>query len=155
MAGGRPSKFKPEYVGQAKKLAELGATDPQIADFFQVSISTVSLWKVEHAEFSEALKLGKVQADQRVEEKLYSRAMGFEHDEVDIRVVNGELVQTPIRKFYPPDTTACIFWLKNRQPESWRETKAIELTGKNGGPVRVARELTDDELANIAAGGSD
>jgi hypothetical protein len=155
MAGGRPSKFKPEYVGQAKKLAELGATDPQVADFFEVSISTVSLWKVEHAEFSEALKLGKVQADQRVEEKLYSRAMGFEHDEVDIRVVNGELVQTPIRKFYPPDTTACIFWLKNRQPDSWRETKAIELTGKNGGPVRVARELTDDELANIAAGGSD
>ena len=46
-----------------------------------------------------------------------SRANGYEHDEVDIRVVSGEIVQTPIRKYYPPDTTAAIFWLKNRRPD--------------------------------------
>ena len=62
-------------------------------------------------------------------------SMGYEHDETDIRVVDKEIVMTPIRKIYPPDTTAAIFWLKNRRPEQWRETKAVELTGAQGGPV--------------------
>ena len=134
----RPSKYKPEYAEQAKKLCALGATDPQLADFFQVALSTVSLWKVEHQEFSDALKLAKTEADEKVEQSLYKRAMGFECDEVDIRVVGGEIVQTPLRKIYPPDTTAAIFWLKNRKPEQWRETKAVELTGKDGGPVNAS-----------------
>jgi hypothetical protein len=146
MPAGRPSKYKPEYAQQAAKLCALGATDAQLADFFGVAISTVSLWKVQHAEFSEALKLVKDEVDQKVEQSLFRRAMGYEHDEVDIRVVNGEVVQTPIRKFYPPDTTACIFWLKNRKPAEWRETKAVELTGKDGGPVKVVASSIDEAL---------
>jgi hypothetical protein len=146
MPAGRPSKYKPEYAQQAAKLCALGATDAQLADFFGVAISTVSLWKVQHAEFSEALKLVKDEVDQKVEQSLFRRAMGYEHDEVDIRVVNGEVVQTPIRKFYPPDTTACIFWLKNRKPAEWRETKAVELTGKDGGPVKVVASSLDEAL---------
>jgi hypothetical protein len=48
---------------------------------------------------------------------------------VDIRVVGGDIVQTPIRKFYPPDTTAAIFWLKNRAPAQWRDKQEIEHSG--------------------------
>lgn len=134
---GRPSKYKPEFAQQAAKLCALGATDAQLADFFGVAISTISLWKVQHAEFSDALKLVKEEVDQKVEQSLFRRAMGYEHDEVDIRVVNGEVVQTPIRKFYPPDTTACIFWLKNRKPGEWREKIEQTLTGPNGGPIET------------------
>lgn len=137
MAGGRPSKYKPEFAQQAKKLCELGATDAQLADFFEVSVSTINLWKINFPEFSESISVPKEIADARVEQSLYRRAMGYEHDEVDIRVVNGEIVETPLRKYYPPDSTAMIFWLKNRKPEQWRETKAVELTGENGGPVKV------------------
>lgn len=118
---GRPTKYKAEYAKIAQKMCELGATDAQLADAFCVSISTVSLWKVKHPEFSDALTIPKDMADSRVEQSLYRRAMGYEHDEVDIRVVNGEIVETPIRKVYPPDSTAMIFWLKNRQPERWRD----------------------------------
>lgn len=150
---GRPSKYKPEYVEQAAKLCELGATDAQLADVFDVSVSTVSLWKVQHAEFSDALRVAKDKADQLVEQSLFRRATGYECDEVDIRVVGGEVIQTQIRKLYPPDTTAAIFWLKNRKPEQWRETKAVELTGKDGGPIDF-RQMTDEQLAAIAAGGS-
>src|SRR6478752_4057215 len=103
---GRPSKYKPDYAKQAAKLCLLGATDAQLADFFEVAVSTVNLWKVQYPEFSESIKLPKAESDTRVEQSLYMRAMGYEHDEVDIRVVGGGLVQTPIRKFYPPDTTA-------------------------------------------------
>lgn len=152
----RPSKYKPEFAAQATKLCALGATDSQLADFFEVAVSTISLWKVEHSEFSEALKMAKGEADSKVEQSLYRRAMGYECDEVDIRVIANVLVQTPIRKIYPPDTTAAIFWLKNRRPGDWREVKAVELTGANGGPVQtVARielvALCDDSTDRATA----
>jgi len=126
----RPTKYKPEYAGKAKKLCALGATDAQLADFFEVAVSTINLWKVEHPEFSESLKLAKEEADKRVEHSLYQRAMGYEHDEVDIRVVDHAIVKTELRKFYPPDTTAAIFWLKNRRPAEWRDKIEAEHSGE-------------------------
>jgi len=126
---GRPSKYRPEFVEQAEKLCRLGATDWEVADFFEVNIATLYRWKNEHEEFCDALKSGKVASDERVERSLYSRALGYEHDEVDIRVIDGVIVKTPIRKFYPPDTTAAIFWLKNRRPEKWRDKQEVEQTG--------------------------
>lgn len=138
----RPSKFKPDFVGQAEKLCKLGATDQEIADFFEVDVRTLYRWKGEYEEFCQALKSGKTEADNRVERSLFARANGYEHDEVDIRVVGGGIVQTPIRKYYPPDTTAAIFWLKNRKPEEWRESKAVELTGKDGGAVKTENHWT-------------
>jgi hypothetical protein len=129
MAGGRPSKYKPEHAKAAAKLCALGATDAQLADFFEVSVSTIALWKVQHTEFSDAIKVPKAQADERVEQSLFRRAMGYEHDEVDIRVIDKDVVITPIRKYYPPDSTAMIFWLKNRKPTEWREKQEIEHSG--------------------------
>lgn len=134
---GRPTKFKPEFVQQAEKLCRLGATDIEVADFFEIEVRTLYRWKAENEAFCQALKAGKDDADDRVERSLFARANGYEHDEVDIRVVGGGIVQTPIRKFYPPDTTAAIFWLKNRKPKEWRETKAVELTGPEGGAVQI------------------
>lgn len=126
---GRPSKYKPEFAKQAAKLCKLGATDAQLADFFQVSVSTINLWKVEHKEFSESIRVPKAEADERVEQSLYRRAMGYEHDEVDVKVIDKAVVLTPIRKYYPPDSTAMIFWLKNRKPAEWREKQEIEHSG--------------------------
>lgn len=136
---GRPSKYRPEFAEQAKKLCALGATDPQLADFFQVALSTVSLWKVQHKEFSDALSIPKAEADAKVEQSLYRRAMGYEHDEVDIRVIDGQIVETPIRKYYPPDTTAMIFWLKNRQPDAWRDKTQQELSGDVKTTIQIVR----------------
>jgi len=147
---GRPTKYKPEYAEQTAKLCALGATDAQLADFFEVSISTINLWKVKHPEFSESVSVPKEIADSRVEQSLYRRAMGYEHDEVDIRVVGGEIVETPIRKYYPPDSTAMIFWLKNRKSAEWREMKAVELTGAGGGPVESVLNVASLSTATLA-----
>lgn len=130
MAGGRPSSYKKEYVAQAAKLAALGATDADMANFFEVAISTFSLWKVKHQEFSEALKGAKEIADVRVETALYNRAMGYSHEDTDIRVIEGQVIVTPMIKHYPPDTTAAIFWLKNRKPDEWRDKRDIEHSGQ-------------------------
>jgi hypothetical protein len=126
----RPSKYKPEFVAQAEKLCKLGATDMEIADFFEVNVATLNRWKAEHEEFCASIKSGKSEADERVERSLFARANGFEHDDTDIRVVDGAVVQTPIRKHYPPDTTAAIFWLKNRRPGDWRDKQEVEHGGK-------------------------
>ena len=125
----RPTKFKEEYILQAEKLCKLGATDMEIADFLEVDVRTLYRWKGENEAFCQALKAGKDVADERVERSLFARANGYEHDEVDIRVVAGEIKQTPIRKYYPPDTTAAIFWLKNRRPAEWRDKQEIEHKG--------------------------
>lgn len=135
----RPSKYKPEFAAQAAKLCALGATDVEIADFFEVDVRTIHRWKGEFDEFCHSLRSGKEVSDERVERSLFARANGYEHDEVDIRVVSGEIVQTPIRKYYPPDTTAAIFWLKNRRPDLWRDKVEQTITGPNGGPVQVQR----------------
>lgn len=148
--GGRPSPFDEGYSASfeeaGRKLALLGATDKEIAEFFDISESTLNLWKTKHPEFSESLKAGKLMADASVADRLFHRAMGYEHDEVDIRVIDKEVVMTPIRKIYPPDTTAAIFWLKNRQREKWRDKVETGVTDVKGedvpvDPVESARRL--------------
>ena len=136
---GRPTKYKPEFIEQAKKLCALGATDIELADFFEVEVRTLYRWKGEHPEFCQSLKVGKDVADDRVERSLFSRATGYEHDEVDIRVIGGDIVQTPVRKFYPPDTTAAIFWLKNRRGADWREKQDVQHSGTVDMTVRTVR----------------
>ena len=97
-----------------------------------------------HADFSESLKQYKARADDLVEQSLFRRATGYECDEVDIRVVNGEVVQTPLRRIYPPDTTACIFWLKNRQPDQWRAQDKDETPGDKSDTLKkLADNLPD------------
>jgi hypothetical protein len=129
MPGGRPTSFKPEYVQQARKLAALGATDREAAEFFNVAESTLYLWKHTQPEFSEALKVGKETADARVEQSLYRKAIGYKHDAVKIHVTgDGKITEVPYTENYAPDTTAAIFWLKNRKPSEWRDKTEVEST---------------------------
>lgn len=152
--GGRPSSYKPEFAAMAKKACEAGFTDQELADLLGVSVRTINGWKVEHKDFLASLKVGKAVADERVERSLFARAMGYEHDEVDIRVVGGELVTTPIRKYYPPDTAAAIFWLKNRKGADWRDKVENELTGAGGGPIQSETVvLTAEEAYKRMIGG--
>lgn len=123
---GRPTKYKEDYNFQVEKLCKLGATDKEIADFFEVEESTINNWKKDYPEFLESIKAGKVQADANVAQSLYHRAIGYEHEDIDIRVVDKEIVETPLIKHYPPDPTAAIFWLKNRQAAKWRERQEVE-----------------------------
>lgn len=128
----RPSKYRPEFAEQACKLCKLGLTDKEIARFFEVSEKTLNTWKQTYPEFLQSLKGGKTLADAEVASKLFHRATGYEHPEDDIRSVGGEIVITPTIKHYAPDTTAAIFWLKNRRPDLWRdkvepEDKGVDL----------------------------
>ncbi len=129
-AGGRPTAFKTEYIELSYKYCLLGATDKQLAEFFNVAESTLNLWKQKQPKFLDALKRGKIIADAGVAHSLYKRGTGYSHHETHVSNYQGEITLTEITKHYPPDTTACIFWLKNRQPDKWRDKIEIDANVK-------------------------
>lgn len=125
---GRPTDYKVEFNEQAYKLCLLGSTDADMADFFNVAESTINAWKLKHPDFSESIKKGKVSADANVASRLYKRAIGYEHDDEKIFNDNGNPLVVPTTKHVQPDTTAAIFWLKNRQPARWRDKQELDVT---------------------------
>jgi hypothetical protein len=144
---GRPSKYKPEFPEMARKFCLLGATDKRLAELFEVTESTISEWKLQHPEFSEAIYAGRDMADAEIAESLYHRAKGYSHEEDDIRTValggnqGSEIVITRTTKHYPPDTQAASLWLRNRHPQRWRDKVDIE----HGGRLQLD-QLPQEEL---------
>lgn len=126
---GRPTLYRPVYDEQAEKLCKLGATDKELADFFDVTEQTINNWKGEFPAFFESIKRGKVEADANVADRLYQRAMGYSHPDVHVSNYQGEVTLTDLIKHYPPDPTAAIFWLKNRQSAKWRDKTDLEHSG--------------------------
>ena len=116
-----------------------------MAEFFKVSEQTLNSWKHKHPRFLESLKRGKALADARVAESLFRRATGYSHPAVKIFQHNGKTIEHHFTEQYPPDTTAAIFWLKNRQPEAWREKSHFAHT--EGAVVqKPLEELTIEEI---------
>lgn len=157
---GRPSGYKPEFCKIAQKMCELGATDEDVAQALGVSRVTLHRWQTEYSDFCSALKAGKAPADERVERSLYHRATGYTFDAVKIFPPKGqdEAVMVPYREHVPPDTTACIFWLKNRRPDLWRDKQHHEHTGKDGGPIEYrlndeARSLLEEVTTGLGPPG--
>ncbi len=123
---GRPTKYKAVYARQASKLCQLGAIDKDLASFFNVSVSTISTWKLEQPKFLESIKKSKEIADNKVIRSLFERATGYEHPEDKIFCTDGDVTTVKTMKHYPPDATSMIFWLKNRLPELFRDKQVIE-----------------------------
>lgn len=118
---GKPSLFKEEYIDQVYKLCMLGATDKELADFFNIAESTLNLWKKEYPLFMESLTRGKTMADADMAVSLYKRGKGYSHPETHVSNYRGEITLTELTKHYPPETGAAFLWLKNRQPTKWKD----------------------------------
>lgn len=151
---GRPTSYHPEFAEQTRKLCLLGATDMELADFFGVCRATISNWKNQYPEFLEAMRDGKTKADAQVAHALYNRATGAEWiEEQAIKIKTGPNSETveivTLRRAAPPDTAAAIIWLKNRQPDKWRDTQAIQGLDKNGNPadgLKISVELIGERV---------
>jgi hypothetical protein len=128
---GRPSLYRPQYAEQAKNLCERGATNGQLARFFNVSVSTIWLWRLAYEEFSNAVQLGKRVADDRIEQALFDWAAGYDYDTV--KVFRGEdgkpVISDPYIEHVPPDVGAIKLWLLNRRPDRWKEKVEVTNTG--------------------------
>jgi len=122
-------KYKIDLT-KIQKLYEVGLTDKDISHVLGVSAECVDKWKQAHPEFFESLSAGKKEADKKVVESLYKRALGYEYEELKViqdRSGKIEKVRQEItKKHVSPDVTACIFWLKNRDRENWADRQEID-----------------------------
>lgn len=120
---GRPPKYRPEYADIACKLVDtMGATDQQLADFFDVGAYTVWRWKLRYPEFRVAVELTPERANKIMERSLFLRGTGYSHPAVKIFLPAGakEPVLVRYTEYYPPDTGAAALWLHNRDPKRWK-----------------------------------
>lgn len=145
-----PTKYRPEMCRLAYKACLLGATDKQLAEILEIHETNLNEWKKRHPDFAAALRKGKDEADAAVAQSLYHRARGYRHIAFKMFQSDGKVITKRYVEHFPPDTTACIFWLKNRRPDVWRDRH--ELTGANGGPVEHrVEEMPDVEAARHVA----
>ena len=126
-----------------------GLTDEQISSNMGITTSTLYVWKNKYSEISEALKRGKEVIDRQVENALLKRALGYKYYEVTIE---GGVETKRVTKEVVPDTTAQIFWLKNRKPDVWRDKKDVGLAGELNTNNPFA-DLTTEELKRLVRDG--
>lgn len=129
---GSEKQWDNRFIKMVETLGKAGFIDKQIAETFGVSVQTLHNWKNSKPEFALALKKAKEIANESVIEALYKRATGYSHPETHISVYQGRVIKTAMVKHYAPDTTACIFWLKNRQPNDWKDRSENVLQNPDG-----------------------
>lgn len=151
--------IEPEGLLKIEGWARDGLTDKQIAHNIGVTEQTLNLWKKAYPQLFESLKRGKEVVDRQVENALLKRALGYEYYETTRELCeNAETGETRlavtkvVTKQVAPDTTAQIFWLKNRKPAEWRDKKDIDMSG--GLNINNPFEgLTTDELKKLIKDG--
>lgn len=143
-----------EGLLQLEAWARNGLTDEQIAANIGISRSTLNEWKNRFSDISDTLKRGKEIVDIQVENALLKRALGYTYKETtretqfNPQTEQYEMVVTKeVTKEVVPDTTAQIFWLKNRKPEEWRDKKDVEHSGSVNNPFAA---LSTEQLLKLA-----
>lgn len=128
MAKGKYQEWlTPDGITRLEAWARDGLTDEQLAAKIGITTTTLYDWKNKYPVISEALKRGKEVVDVEVENALLKRAMGYEYTETRTETADDGTVKTIVmQKTMPPDTTAQIFWLKNRRPAVWRDKQQVE-----------------------------
>lgn len=131
---GRNSLYRKEYADQARKLCLLGATDKELADFFEITETTIQNWKKAHPAFIASIVDGRVVADANVADSLYKRATGeYVQLEKLMKVKDAEGKETfeavRYKGFIPGDPNAAYRWLLNRRRQDWTDSSKVDLTG--------------------------
>ena len=145
---GRPTEYDPErHPFLVMCLAREGLTEKEMAQKLGIGKTTLTRWKQEHPEFRASLNGSREEADLKVVDSLYRRAIGYESEETEMVVTakDGEKKLAKVKrvkKHVAPDVTACIFWLKNRRPAEWRDKVQQEISGPEGKPVQVQVDLS-------------
>ena len=117
---GQPTSYKPEYNELAHNYCLLGATNEVLGDFFGVTSRTIDNWIAAHPDFADAVYRGRAVADAVVVRALFERAKGFSHQVSRTTLYRGKEQTVTNTVSYPPDTQACMFWLRNRQRQYWQ-----------------------------------
>lgn len=143
----RQTKYERDNWGEKLEVVEGwardGLTDEQIAQKMGISRSTLATYKNKYPDFLNALKKGKEVVDRKVENALLKRALGYEIEETKKIISESGSQKKRIEKktkHIKPDTTAQIFWLKNRKPELWRENEGDKAKEKLNEVVQAMKK---------------
>lgn len=136
--------------------ARQGLTNEQIAKNIGVNADTFYTWLKKYPEISESLKKGKAPVDFEVENALYKRAVGFDYEEIETieEEVDG-VFKTRVKRTLRtalPDTSAIIFWLKNRKPEQWRKLNPVvenKLKAETEKLLKEAQSIETEEVGKV------
>lgn len=150
-AGGRPTDYSAKFPEIAYGFALAGYTDAEMAEFFSISKSTLELWKLKHPKFSDSIKKGKDLADADVARGLYKSATGHSVRAVKILQADGESYEHEFDEYHPPNPTAAIFWLKNRQRDKWRDVNRVAVTDSEGNDA--GNQTVEELQAELARSG--
>ena len=123
---GRKSKWDTHVknrLAEVEEWARLGLNDDQIAKNLGIGCTALYDYKNKYPEFAEAIKRGKDVAIYEVENALYKTACGFYYEEEEL-TKSGQVVT--LKKYAKPNTTAQIFFLKNKKPEEWRDKREVQ-----------------------------
>ena len=131
-----------ENLVRIKGWAMDGLTRADIAENMDISDETLNQWCKKYIPIAEALKNTREYADRHVENALFKSATGYDYEE-DVVTKTGEVVK--VTKHMPANTTAQIFWLKNRKRDVWRDKIEAEITGKDGGAIQI-QALTEEDI---------
>ena len=145
MTTGRPTDYKSTYDELAHNYCLMGATNEQLADFLGVSSRTIGNWIANHESFAIAVHDGRALADAKVARSLYGRALGYDRTLKRTTERGGETTTVTSELHYPAHAQCCIFWLRNRRRETWREP-AVADRGPN-----LAAEMAALQAAGEAA----
>ena len=150
---GRKPKYTTDCDAVVYRLALLGISAERIGEFFGVTRECIYLWNRKYPSFALAWREGKLDADSRVADALYKRACGYSHPAVKIFNTPGGPVTVDYIEHYPPDTQAASLWLRNRQPELWKEKVETTISGDRNNPLRTELSIDpgDAYLQMIAA----
>ena len=119
---GAPTKYEEKYNAIALNLCKLGGQDKDLADAFNVHSDTIQNWKISHPSFFESIKAGKDFYDSGlIENALKKKALGYEFTEVKEEEGSQGIKTTKTVKHYAPDTGAIALYLKNRNPDRWKD----------------------------------
>ena len=139
---GRPSFYRPEYARLARNYCRLGATNAELAEFFEVAPRTIGNWMVTKPEFEKAVTAGRRHADAQVANSLHRLAVGYEHEvERVIRCGRGYRTVTYTKR-YKPDRKAAEFWLCNRRPDKWSLRGGCRVCAGKAQAVPVTRSVS-------------
>lgn len=170
MAKGRKNKYQTHVEPRLKDIEHWcrdGLIEEVICKRLGVSVRSFNEYKSKFPQLSQSLKRGKEEADYAVEDALFKRALGYEFEEKTYETqvfvkktetAEGSIIEEPfteeiltkrVIKQVSPDTTAAIFWLKNRRPDKWRDKQDIEHSGGVTNQIDLSG-LTAEELRKLA-----
>ena len=150
MAKGKYEQWlTPEGLLKLEGWARDGLTDEQIAQKMGIRRETLYAWCKKYNNISNTLKRGKEVVDLQVENALLKRALGYEYEEVSEKYESGTLTEKKVtKKQVVPDTTAQIFWLKNRRPDKWKDKQDVQVSGE----LKTEKTKLDDLIKQIQGG---